>query len=454
MSSFCTRFLLLAMLALVALVPWASAPVRAQTYPCVVMVLDSTDQTVVNKVFTFDTQAGVDQFFGSSDVMGKIAGEWWPDGYGSCGGGSAVHMKVVRFPVEAARAHLLGGNLDTTYNLISTYGTFQVTSQGQHWLPSVSSSSPIAYPSGDSEGAAMKYYGGQLTSTINGTADGNLPVLAQFTASLDETTCAFKGYLQYGNLNVTDWNSSGIGCRTNGIPPGAQICDVGATFSYDATLNVESCTGGKITSGQQNMINSVAYENNNTTQNPAETANVGTYTMFLRQKSPQMTSPIAIQAYWMQLSVSSVSSGTIAVGQQLQVSGSGGAAFAGNECVIWANLTGSGSSGASTWLVSCLDPTNDYEQTNASMSSTPCDMEAIGTILVPASPGPGHAYLEINNYCPFSSTSIGYLTDTCSGCSGAGGVSDTFKLSDSYSGWSAANAFASFADSPGRLSLT
>jgi hypothetical protein len=428
----------------------AATPSLAQAdYPCYLMVLGIGDIAAVHKIYSFASAQGVSDFFGTSAVGGvgafnTIASQWFPNGYnGTCGALSNLHMKVVRFPVLPARAHLFGGNLNPTYTTLTGTGAVNVTSQG--YGPWTSGNVTLSYSGSLTESENLENNAAALQAAINngstGGADTGLPTEATFTiSSFSQKTCTFKGYVNKANLNVTDWTNGGhpSGCGSSGVPLGSQICDVGATFTYDGK---EMSCGGAISSRQENLVNARAYANNATLHSPAQTANVGTYAMFLYQRSPQMTAPISIKAYWMQLDVSSVQSGTIAVGQQIQLTGS--ASFANNECVIWKNLMGNGSSGVSTWQVACVQPTNDFQQNKGTrLLTTPCDME----VRAKHPSGSTRAYLEIssNNYCPFGSTSIDYLTDHDSAK-----VGSQLKLTNSYVGWSSTSAYASFADTPG-----
>jgi hypothetical protein len=432
----------------------AATPSLAQAaYPCDLMVLDGVDDlAAVHKVYSFASAQGVSDFFGTVERVGAfntIASQWFPNGYnGTCGALSNLHMKVVRFPVLPARAHLFGGNLNPTYTTLTGTGAVNVTSQG--YGPWTSGNVTLSYSSSLTEYDNLINNAAALQAAINngntGGADTGLPTGATFTiSSFSQKTCTFKGYVNKANLNVTDWTNGGdpSGCGSSGIPLGSQICDVGATFTYDGK---EMSCGGAISSGQENLVNATAYANNATTHNPAQTANVGTYAMFLYQQPPQMTAPISIRAYWMQLDVSSVQSGRIAVGQQIQLTGS--ASFANNECVIWKNLAGNGTSGASTWQVACVQPTNGFRQNHGTHPfTTPCDME----VKAKNPSGSTHGYLEIssNNYCPYGSTSIGYLTDNDSVK-----VGSQLKLTKNYIGWTSTSPYASFADTSGRVILS
>jgi hypothetical protein len=95
------------------------ASVVAQANPCYLMVLDSTDNTLQNKVLSFATESAVSQFFGTNAIT-TIASDWNTNGgYGSCNG-STEHFYAVRLPVTSARAHLFGGNLDASWSSMNT----------------------------------------------------------------------------------------------------------------------------------------------------------------------------------------------------------------------------------------------------------------------------------------------------------------------------------------------
>ncbi len=101
---------------------WAALAAHAQPasyYPCTLMVLDSTDLTSSHQVISFTSAALAQTFFGSSGVTEACMAESFfappPSGYGftaACSGGQTI--KYLRFPVTAARAHWIGGNLAST----------------------------------------------------------------------------------------------------------------------------------------------------------------------------------------------------------------------------------------------------------------------------------------------------------------------------------------------------
>jgi hypothetical protein len=354
---------------------------HAENLPCTLMVLDSTDRTYLNKVLAFTNTKSAADFFGSQ-VEANIAKRFFnfPPG-GSC---TNQTIKFLRFPITSARAHLYGGNLESSVSGLSGSGIVQVTSDGSVWQSgSIVLSTDLSVDKN------------RLMTAINGLNNSNLPIITTFYGSLAPASCSFLGYLSYITLNATN-----NGSCVNGPPLGSQICD--ATFTGND--NGSSCSGGQVTSNQQNMVNSLSYRNNKTSRNSASLPNVETYSLFLKQGEPKTTNNTNLTAYYEVLTISQMSSGTISVGQQIQ----DGNAVSKNTCVIWSNISGSGN--GSTWLVSCENPTEVQE--NEKMSTSPCSLEVISSDVKGVNP---HLEVSSNNYCPFSTTSIDYLTDIAPG---------------------------------------
>jgi hypothetical protein len=356
---------------------------HADNLPCTLMVLDSTDRTYLNKVLEFTNATSAAEFFGSSEVEAKMAKRFFsfPPG-GSC---SQQTIKFLRFPITSARAHLYGGNLESSLSGLGGSGIVQITSQGYTW-----ESNQIVL-SNDLSADKNK-----LTTAVNGLNNSKLPTVATFYGSLTPASCNFIGYLSYITLNVTN-----NGACVDGPPLGSQICD--ATFTGNDSGS--SCSGGQITNNQQNMVNSLSYRNNKTSHNPASLPDVETYSLFLKQgPEPNTTNNANLTAYYEVLTINQMSSGAISVGQQIQ----DGDAVSSNTCVIWSHISGSGS--GSTWLVSCENPTE--VQANEKMSTSPCSLEVISSNVKGVNP---HLEISSNNYCPSYETSINYLTDVAPG---------------------------------------
>jgi hypothetical protein len=376
---------------------------HAGSLPCTLMVLDSTDRTYLNKVLEFTNPKRVADFYGSKPLT-DIAKRFFsfPPG-GSC---SQQTIKFLRFPITSARAHLYGGNLDSSLHGLEGSGRVQVTSQGYSWKSGTTVLSNDLYTSKE-----------RLTTAINGLNNSVLPTIASFYGSLTPASCNFVGYLSYITLSVTN-----NGSCVNGPPLGSQICD--ATFIGNDKGS--SCRGGQITSHQQNMIDSLSYRNNDTSHNPATLPNIETYSLFLQQ-GPELktTNNTNLTAYYEVLTINQLSSGTVSVGQQIQ----DGNAVSDNTCVIWSNISGSGND--SKWLVSCENPTEVQE--NEKMSTTPCSLE-----IIPSKGVNAHLEMSVNNYCPFYTTSINYLADILPGT-----VAAQLQLTSTSNG--------SYASSPGEI---
>ena len=380
------------------------SPVYAGNLPCTLMVLDSTERTYLNKVLEFTSAKRATDFFGSN-IETAIANRFFsfPPGV-FC---SQQTIKFLRFPITSARAHLYGGNLDSSLSGLKGTSRVQVTSQGYTWW----SANTILSDQLHTDAIRLK-------TAINGLHNSNLPTIAVLYGSLAPASCSFVGYLSYITLNVTN-----NGSCVNGPPLGSQICD--ATFIGNDRRS--SCSGGQITSNKQNMINSLSYRNNNTSHNPASLPNVETYSLFLQQgPEPKTTNNTTLTAYYEVLTINQMDSGTISLGQQIQ----DGGAVSDNRCVIWSHISGSGN--GSTWLVSCANPTE--VQANEKMSTTPCSLEVIPSNVQGVNP---HLELSSNNYCPFYTTSIDYLTDTSPGT-----VATQLQLTSTSNG--------SYASSPGK----
>ena len=377
---------------------------HAGNLPCTLMVLDFTDRTYLNKVLEFTSAKRTADFFGSkpeTDVANRFF-SFTPGG--SC---SQQTIKFLRFAITSARAHLYGGNLESSLSGLKGSGRVRVTSHGYTWL----SGNMILSNQLDTDATGLK-------TAINGSHNSNLPTIAAFYGSLAPASCNFVGYLSYITLNVTN-----NGSCVDGPPLGSQLCD--ATFIGND--HGSSCSGGQITSNKQNMIDSLSYLNNNTSQNPASLPNVETYSLFLQQgPEPKTTNNTNLTAYYEVLTINQMGSGTISVGEQIQ----DGGAVSDNTCVIWSHISGSGN--GSTWLVSCENPTE--VQANEKMSTTPCSLEVIPSNVQGVNP---HLELSSNNYCPFYTTSINYLTDTSPGT-----VATQLQLTSTSNG--------SYASSPGK----
>jgi hypothetical protein len=403
-------------------------------YPCTLMVFDTSDIARAHQVMTFTSAAAVSLYFGPSYVDTNVANSWFANGTGNC---TNPIMKVFRFTALAGRAHLNGGNIASTLSSLSGSGQIQVTSQGQTWT------SVTAALSTDITTLAAN-----MATAINGTTNSNLPQLASFTGYTTLESCTFTAYFTYITINVTNNGT----CGSNGPPLHSAFCDTGYTgINPDgATYNdvsgeggfsmaprfpdvtEASCYQGQVLNQFLNFTLTESYENQTTTQNLGNSANLETINTVNRPTSTLTTEPGTIwTAYWEHLTVSSWASGTIQVGQQLEDGlASTHSLSQGNICTIHDNISGatsgSGTTGSatgsaangSTWHVNCADPLVTYGSSGSPMSMTtsPCSMEVIDETRTSGSNG--YAYIEMssNNFCPYFTTNIGaYWTDVSPG---------------------------------------
>ncbi len=357
----------------------AAAAAKALAFPCSRLILDTTDQTIPDKVFSFTSSTSVSNFFGSTNIKTKLANSYFVPNNNICP--SAV-LSFIRFPILPARAHIYGGNLENTQ--LSGSGVVSITSQGYSWNSAV-----IELTNNFTQAAA------ELQNGINGVNNSNLPVVASTTNStLTPANCTFSGYPYYVSLNVTANQS----CNA-GPPIGSVLCDVNSELCIDGSYS------GSILTNQENLVMQKAYENNNTTLNVAQTPNVETYTMFLRTGTGINPKPIPITAYWEVLTVGSVLNGTVAAGQQLIDSNSLGT----TTCVIASELSnGQSNQNGSTWLVSCPMATVTNHIGPEEINMTPCSIHVVPTV-----PSASRSYFNVsqNGYCPYYTSSIGYIND-------------------------------------------
>jgi hypothetical protein len=270
----------------------------AQANPCVLYVFDSTDWTPMWTTLSFSSESDVRTYFGSGNVLTTIASDWWSNGgYGSCNGGS-LGLETSRVPVTEARARIFGGNLASSYTSgLTATGAVEVYEFGDFtW-----NSSNVTLKSGPNESSVLDADATALQNAINdgsGGTNSNLPSAGgsgnpMSTGTLTLVSCTFTGYVNYINLHVTNWGSGATACGSNGIPLGAQLCD-------GAYTNSTGCKSQNKLTAQEQLIDAVGYATDTGTNNPAQTADVATFAMFLRQY-PAMTTPETITAYWEQL---------------------------------------------------------------------------------------------------------------------------------------------------------
>jgi hypothetical protein len=258
------------------------------------LFLTNNDWAPLYEVLSFDSETAVANYFGATSQPARLATEFF-SGYT----GTSATMLFTRYPELPARAHLYGSNISnlTLAQLQAINGSLTISSEGYNYSGSINLSAATNFVS--------------AANIIANALNKNLPVAAVATgSSIAPVSLSFTGSINYGNLTVSTLSAGSIqiGSYISGpnIPAGAQI-----TSQLSGTPN-----------------------------------GVGVYGLFVREgviSSEAMTDSYGV------LTVGSVSSGTVAVGQQV----TNGARGSGNNILahtaIEANLSGSGA--GSTWVV-------------------------------------------------------------------------------------------------------
>ena len=209
-------------------------------------------------------------------------------------------MLFTRYPDLPARAHLYGANIRdmSLAKLQAINGSLTITSEGYNYSGSINLSGATSFVS--------------AANIIANALNKNLPIAAVTTGSwIAPVSVSFTGSISYGNLTVsTLLPGSGIEIGSYisgpGIPAGAQI-----TSQINGTPN-----------------------------------GVGTYGLFVREGV--VSSETITESYGV-LTVGSVGSGTVAVGQQVTNGTRGSKDNILAHTAIEDNLNGSGA--GSTWVV-------------------------------------------------------------------------------------------------------
>jgi hypothetical protein len=95
-------------------------------------MLDSTDQTAQNQVWSFTSLTDVGNFFGTSKIEYTNAHNFFD--LGTHTGCMTPTLSFIRFPITGARAHLFGGNIASTLATLNGSGQVNATSGNHTWL--------------------------------------------------------------------------------------------------------------------------------------------------------------------------------------------------------------------------------------------------------------------------------------------------------------------------------
>jgi hypothetical protein len=355
-----------------SLIGSASLPehANAQSNPYALdrLFLMPSDKQPLYQVLSFTNETEVENYYGVGSNQAHLA----TDFFTGLPKGDTATMLFTRYPELSARAHLYGGNISNLASLQAiTNGTLTITSQGYNISGSVNLSGVTSFSA-----AATR-----ITNALN----AHLPTVAATTgSSITPVSVSFTGSVNGLLLDVTSLTrgSMQIGAVVSGpgIPGGAQI-----------TGQVTGTPGG-----------------------------VGVYGLFVPEGS--VPSEALTETYGV-LTVGSVSSGTVAAGQQ--VTGPGILPLT----AIEKNLSGSGA--GSTWVV------NNYQTVKSqAMTMTPAPLQVVYQHVTGQTENTNRFLVQQDVEFNFASSKMSYMSGTAaaalglaqnspSGCSGLGCAYDS-----------------------------
>ena len=279
------------LLRIVALLGSLSVPVSASAessqYALDRLFLIHGASTPLDEVLSFDSITEVENYYGIKSKEAHLAKDFFADSTGS-----SANMLFARLPASSgARSHLYGSDISslTAQQLQTFNGSLSIISQGyQYYAPSINLA-----------GQSFSTAANVIQTALNKT----LPIAAVTTGTIAPVSVSFNGSINATVLTVSGLSSGSIQIGSYisgpGVPPDAQV-----TSQINGTPN-----------------------------------GVGTYGLYLNE--PSVSTETLTESYGV-LTVNSVGSGTVAVGQEI----------AGLPLTaIEANLSGSGAAGTSTWVV-------------------------------------------------------------------------------------------------------
>jgi hypothetical protein len=278
------------------------------------LILDTSNATPSNMVLSFSSATAVENYYGSTSTEATIAIEFFA-GYSN----TTATLMFARYTGGGNRPHLYGANLSTlTLNqLQSISGSLSITFQG------------LAY-SGSINLSGVQSFSAAATA-IQTALDSNLPVEAVTAGtSIAPVSVSFTGSVNGSVLQVTSVSSGSIEL-------GAEISGTGITSAIQIVRQITGTPGG-----------------------------VGLYILY--RGAGSISSETITESYGV-LTVGSVTSGTVAVGQE--VKGAGVLPLT----AIDSNLSGNGP--ASTWLV---NNAQTVAGENMTLTATPLTVEPVSAV--------------------------------------------------------------------------
>jgi Protein of unknown function (DUF3383)/PEP-CTERM motif len=268
----------------------ASANAQNSQYALDRLFLEEGEATPLYDVLSFSSETAVANYYGATSQEATLATDFFA-GYT----GSSANMLFTRYPVLPARAHLYGSNVSglTLPQLQAINGSLSLTSEGYNYTASINLSTVQNFSA--------------AATAIQAALNKKLPVAAVTTgSSITPVSVPFTGSIDGDVLKVSSLSSGSI--------------QIG---SYITGLGVPS--GTQITSQVQGTPNGA-----------------GSYGLFVVEQT--ISTETLTDTYGV-LTVGSVSSGTVKIGQEVAVVAPAGSP----PTAIEANLHGSGA--RSTWVV-------------------------------------------------------------------------------------------------------
>jgi hypothetical protein len=361
-----------------ALLGSVSVPVSAiaqnSQYALDRLFLEESATTPLYDVVSFNSETAVANYYGAASQEATLATEFFA-GYT----GSSANMLFTRYPILPARAHLYGSNVSglTLPQLQAINGSLSITSEGYRYRASINLS--------------MVQSLSAAATGIQAALDKKLPVAAVTTgSSIAAVSQPFTGSVNGDVLTVSTLSSGSIQIGSYiaglGVSPWAQI-----TSQLNGTPN-----------------------------------GVGTYGLFVPDGT---TSTEALTETYGVLTVGSVSSGKVKIGQEVA-----GVAPAGSPpTAIETNLHGSGA--GSTWVVN-----NAETVAPESLTMTGAPLNVLYNAVTGATANSGAFTIQQNGNFNYASSSLTYAGGTAAeslGLTQAAGafLSSTGQIVTSASDW-------------------
>jgi Protein of unknown function (DUF3383)/PEP-CTERM motif len=356
----------------VSLAGYANA--QSDPYALDRLFLTSNDWVPLGEVISFSSATAVANYFGANSNPAALATEFY-DGYNSSDG--PANMLFARLPALPARAHLYGAYIPDPKlaNIQKIAGPIAITSEGYNYSGSINLSGATTFK--------------DAAADIRNALNKNLPIAAQTTgSSIAPVSVSFQGSISYGTLTVTSVSSGSIQIGSyisgTGIPSGAQI-----TSQISGTPN-----------------------------------GAGKYGLFVREGT--ISSEPMMDNYGV-LTVGSVSSGTVAIGQQVTNGSRGSGNNIAQHTAIEDNISGSGA--GSKWVV---DLTQNVAGENMEMTGAP--LSVAYRAVKGATGNSGYFFIQQWPSFNFSSSTLSYATSATGSAATLLGLAEGSGFGDSGPG--------------------